>query len=187
MKKLTKTFAILSFVFMALFLFASCDKEYNFYEDWHEAGADIEEDNIYKVITLDEAKEKISNGDKFVLIYAASKIDNVVNYDSVELISTFQVQAEYLGNTTATIYVLDSSKYTSKDDRKLIRETLNMHEAPSNGSPVVLVYNKVLEVDTSNKNGNNGTKSKDFLVNGSYSYASLASYVFLELLPSNAQ
>lgn len=183
MKKWTKVLTILSFAFIAMLMVVGCSKDYDFYKDWHEAGAEIEKENIFEVISLDDAKKKKENNDVFVLVYASSMSDSVVNNMSVSLISSLQAQAEYLGNTDATIYFLDSKEFDTKEKRKTVRESLNMHDALTGGDPVLLVYGKLgLEVDTSSKNGSNGTKSKEFLVNGSYSYPSLASYIFTELL-----
>ena len=147
MKRFLKAFGVILCVFTVLLTLTSCSG-YDFYEDWHNAGATIEKENIYQLITLDEAKQKIDNKDTFVLIYASSS-----NSESVKVISSFQAQAEYLQRTDAVIYFLNSSEFTSTSDRTKVRETIKMHEAPSDGSPIVMGYkNSASVIDTSDKN-----------------------------------
>lgn len=174
MKRFLKAFGVILCVFTVLLTLTSCSG-YDFYEDWHNAGATIEKENIYQLITLDEAKQKIDNKDTFVLIYASSS-----NSESVKVISSFQAQAEYLQRTDAVIYYLNSSEFTSTSDRTKVRETIKMHEAPSDGSPIVMGYkNSAAVIDTSDKNRGS---MKDYFKGDQVQYASLASYIFKDLL-----
>ena len=173
MKRFLKALTTLSLILVMVISLTSCG--YNFYNDWHSAGADIEKENIYVVITLEEAKKMKEEGQKFALIYASSSSST-----SVDVITTFQIQAEYLGNEDAKIYFIDSSNYQAKEKRNEVRDAIKMHEAPSNGSPVVMTFkNGAVDVDTSNVNK---VKTKEFIVDGDIKYSSLASYIFKELL-----
>lgn len=176
MKRFLKALTVLSLAFVMVISLASCG--YNFYDDWHSAGAEIEEDNIYVVITLEEAKKMKEDGEVFALVYASSSSSSAVN-----VITTFQIQAEYLGNEDAKIYFVDSTDYTTKAKRAEVRDALNMHEAPETGDPVVMTFRSTaVDVDTSNTNK---VKTKEFIVDGTVQYASLASYIFKELLVNN--
>lgn len=177
MKKLFKAMAIIPFVFLMVFMMTGCS-EYNFYDDFHAAGSEIEEDNIYKVLTLEEAKKMKDEGQTFALIYGSSESD-----ETVTIITRFQTQAEYLGNPTATIYFVNSKDYTTSSQRKEVRDALGMHDPTSNGAPVIMTFKSSrVDLDTSNKDK---TKTKEFYKNGMIQYSSVASYIFRELLATN--
>lgn len=177
MRKLLKALVALSFVFTLMLAATSCSSEYDFYEDWSEAGAEIEKDNIFEVITLDEAKAKIANKDTFVLLYASSSAPT-----AVRVVNTLQAQAEYLGaSEDAVIYFVDATDYTTSSDRNLVKEALKIRrDVPDNGSPVVMTYNAgIVYVDTT---WTDKIATKQFVFNGSVDYSCLASYIFKELL-----
>ena len=173
MTKFSKAFSTLLLVFILLLTMTSCSG-YDFYNDWHGAGADIDKENIYEVISLEEAKKKKDASETFVLVYAASSSSKAVS-----VITSLQAQAEYLSCTDVVIYYLNSKDYFgSTSTRTEVRNTLNMNESPSDGSPVILGFKSGATIlDTSDSK-----KSKDFMVDGSISYSSLASYIFRDLL-----
>ncbi|MDE7161978.1 MAG: hypothetical protein K2N65_04380, partial [Anaeroplasmataceae bacterium] len=163
---------------LLLLFMASCSG-YSFYDDFHKAGADIEKDHIFEVITLEEAKQKKENGDTFVLLYGTSS-----NTGCVQLVTKLQAQAEYLGNTDAVIYYLNSAEYTSSTKRTEVREAINMHDPSKDGAPVVMIFTKApsasrVDVDTS---FTESSQTKKFMESGSIQYSSLASYIFKEIL-----
>ncbi len=174
MKKFLKAVSIVSFMFVMLLSMASCSG-YSFYKDFNEAGAKIEEENIFELITLEDAKNKKAAGETFVLLYG-----NSTNSECVSLVTTLQVQAEYLGNPDATIYFLDSKDYKTSTDRKSVRDAINMHDPSSNGEPILMTFRSTaVDVDTSNKDK---VKTKQFIKDGVVQYASLSSYIFKDLL-----
>lgn len=177
MKQITKIIGAFIVASVMLITMASCSG-YSFYDDWSSAGADIEKDNVFITVTLEEVKAKIENDDTFALIYATSKSSSCVN-----VITSLQTQAEYLGCEDKNIYFLDATNYiSSSTSRSEVRSATNMHEAMSSttGEPVIITYNKgVVGVDTSNKNR---TMTKRFLDGTTVQYASLASYIYKELL-----
>lgn len=177
MKKWTKVIAVLSMLLVFTCLLGSCSSNYDFYKDWHDAGADIEEDNIFKTVTLEEAQKLKEDKETFALVYASS-----VAVSSVSLITSLQAQAEYLGHEDATIYYLNSTDYTTVSKCKEVNAAINMNDAGSfkDGTPVVMTFKKgIVDVDTSNPNL---PKTKEFIKNSVVQYSSLASYIFKELL-----
>lgn len=190
MKRVLKALSLLSLVFLMVITMTSCSG-YDFYNDWHGAGADIEQENIFQSISLEEAEKKKFAGEKFVLLYANSSSSSAVN-----VVTSLQAQAEYLSATDKTIYVLDSTEFDTLDERKTIRgrvdealETqyeeqgrafLKMHDVPTDGSPIIMTFrNKAIDVDTSYLDK---VATKKFVVDGSINYSSLASYIFKEFL-----
>ena len=114
MKKLLKALSTLS-VLMLLVVLTSCGSN-KFYKEWSKAGAEIEKDNIFEYIELEEVKEKIAAGETFVLIYASSE-----NSTSISTINSFQAQYDYLctNGEEIVIYVLDSTDYDKSSERTL--------------------------------------------------------------------
>lgn len=161
-------------MFVLLVSLASCSG-YNFYKDFKDAGASIENENIFVEISLEDAKTKKAAGETFVLLYG-----NSTSSECVSVVSTLQIQAEYLGNPTAKIYYLNSTEYKTSSERKTVREAINMHDPSSDGSPVVMTFRATaVDVDTSNKDK---VKTKQFIKDGIVQYASLSSYIFKEFL-----
>ncbi len=176
MKRLVKLISVFCMTFVFLLSMASCTG-YDFYSDWHNAGASIEKEHIFEVITLEEATKMKKDGISFALLYASSS-----SQESVKVVSTLQAQAEYLGREDAVIYFLDAKDYDTSSKRKELRsaDTIYMHEAPTDGSPIIMTFKSTaVDVDTS---FTNKPKTKQFFVNGSFQYASLASYIFKDLL-----
>lgn len=178
MKKFVKAICMTSILCVLLFFMASCSG-YNFYDDFHKAGADIEKDHIFQIITLEEAKQKKENGDTFVLLYGSSS-----NTGCVNLVTKLQAQAEYLGNTDAVIYYLNSTEYNSSSKRSEVREAIKMHDPSKDGSPIVMIFTSApsssrVDVDTS---FTDSSQTKKFMEAGSIQYSSLASYIFKEIL-----
>ena len=174
MKKFLKAISMITAMFVLLLSMASCSG-YSFYKDFKEAGASIEEENIFIEISLEDAKTKKAAGETFVLLYGNSS-----NSECVTVVTTLQVQAEYLGNPTALVYFLNSKDYKTSSDRKTVREAINMHDPSSDGAPIVMTFRATaVDVDTSNKDK---VKTKQFIKDGVVQYASLSSYIFKDLL-----
>lgn len=175
LKKIVSTFVVALVLGLAL---TSC-KGYNFYNEFVEAGADIEKDNIFEVLTLEQVKTKIENDETFVLLYGTAESSSCVN-----VVTSLQAQAEYLEEETDTIYFMDATDYIeSSKKRKEIREALNIKDPMDSLSdaPVIVIYKKgKVDIDTSNTES---TRTKKFLSDsGAVQYASLASYIFREIL-----
>lgn len=177
MKRFSKLFCGFVVAAVMMLTMTSCSG-YSFYDDWSGAGADIEKENIFITVSLEEVGKKIEADDTFALVYATSS-----STACVSVITSLQAQAEYLGCEDKKIYFLDATNYLSTSTlRSEVRSVTRMHEAMSSPSanPVILTYKKgALDVDTSNLNK---TQTKKFLSGSSVQYASLSSYIFRELL-----
>ena len=128
MNKLLKKLALVMFAVIGLVNLASCG-EYNFYKDWSEAGANIESENIFEVLTLEEAKNKIANEEENTFILVVGTSQSSVAASSIE---TLQAQAEYL-DYEGTIYFVDSTDYIEKrKTRAELCEALKIAEITEN-------------------------------------------------------
>ena len=58
MKRLVKLISVFCMTFVFLLSMASCTG-YDFYSDWHNAGASIEKEHIFEVITLRSEERRV--------------------------------------------------------------------------------------------------------------------------------
>lgn len=169
-----KLLSAMSILFVMVLTMTSCSG-YSFYNDFHNAGADIEKNHIFELITLDEAKQKKENGDTFVLLYGASS-----NETCVSLVTSLQVQAEYLGNAEATIYFLNAKDYTTTSKCREVKDAIRMHDPSKDGSPIIMTFKATaVDIDTSNKDK---VRTKEFIKDDVIQYASLSSEIFKNIL-----
>lgn len=174
MKKFLKRFALLAVLFISLINLTSC---YDFYKDFHDAGATIEKTNNYEVLSLDQAKDKINNKETFILVLATSKSSNCV-----DRISNIQEQATYF-DFKNRIYFVDMTDYKdTASGRKNLRESLKIKGYSNNltgTDAVVVCYTKgEVTIDTSAKLTSDALK---FVVNdgaSSINYDKLCAYLF---------
>ena len=177
MKRFLKALTTLSLTIMLLVVFTSCNAD-KFYKEWSKAGANIEKENVFEVIELEQVEAKIAAGDTFVLIYATSE-----NSSSVSLITSFQAQYDYLctNGEERVIYVLDSTEYDKSSEKATVKKALGVaKELPKDGSPLIVTYIKgVTDVES---NWTDKIQTKEFIVKGRLDYSSLCSYIYRELL-----
>ena len=137
MKRILKFLSVMLVSLFALVQLTGC--AYSFYDDWHEAGAVIEKENVFTSINLDEAVKKIDNDETFVLVIGCSKSSTAVSQ-----ISSIQEQADY-HSFKGTIYFLDATAYyASSTSRKDVQSKLGVKTIAGvdNSSLVIAVYNK---------------------------------------------
>lgn len=170
MKNLKKIFAALVVVLVGVML-SSCSK-YDFYKDWSKAGATIEKDNIFEVISLDEAKSMIDNDKTFILVCATSE-----STAAVTDISVYQQQADYLGFEGVVYFINAADHLTNKATRDNIKNTLGIRDINVCASShcVTVLYDKgEVLVDSSNVESEN---MKDFKLGESVDILPLVTYV----------
>ncbi len=174
MKRFLKLTSLMSVLLLMIIVMTGCSK-YNFYNDFKDAGAKIEKDNIFEVISLEEIQSKKEAGETFVVLYGSSSSTKCVN-----VVTSLQTQAEYLGNEDATIYFFNSKEYNTTSKVREVKEAIKMHNPSKDGSPIIITFKaKAVDIDTSNTDK---VKTKEFIVNGEIQYASLASEIFKNIL-----
>lgn len=154
MKRILKFLSVMLVSLFALVQLTGC--AYSFYDDWHEAGAVIEKENVFTSINLDEAVKKIDNDETFVLVIGCSKSSTAVSQ-----ISSIQEQADY-HSFKGTIYFLDATAYyASSTSRKDVQSKLGVKTIAGvdNSSLVIAVYNKGELLVDSSKNSDSKLES----------------------------
>lgn len=138
MKNLKKIFAALIVAIVGAISLASCSS-YNFYKDWSNAGATIEKDNVFEVISLDDAKKKIDNDETFILVCATSSSSAAVTDMSV-----LQQQSDYLGFEGVLYFINAADHLTNKTSRDNIKNTLGIHDISvcATSHVVIVAYSK---------------------------------------------
>ena len=173
MKKFIKSIAVFAIVILGALHLTGC---YNFYDDYHKAGATIEKDNIFTAIELNEAKTKIDNDETFVLVLSTSS-----NTTCVNRISLLQEQADY-AEFEGTLYFVSITDYCdTATGRKELRDSLGIKGQSNNltGKDAVIVgYTKgEKSFDTSSKLDDDSIKQ--FVTSSnSINYYALAAYIF---------
>ncbi len=172
MKKLFKRFAIFAIMILGALQLSGC---YDFYDDFHKAGAQIEKDNCFTSVDLAQAKAKIDNKETFVLVLATS-----ADSTSVSRISLLQEQSDYY-EFDGKLFVLSIKDYCdTAAGRKDLRDNLGVKGFSNNlgGTDAVIVcYTKgEITIDTSAKLSSDSLKP--FVSGSSINYYSLAAYIF---------
>lgn len=165
MKSLKKIVAAL-FVFGFLFALASCSG-YNFYNDFKKAGATIDTDHQFVVMSIDEAKAKkgseefsiiIGNSNKEECVTAISKM-----YDEFKTIN-FAGTVNYINVKGLTL--------TERNDATKVLGT----DVDSSDGIIFVAYKKdgTIKFNTSNSTD---LDAKKFRVDGSLAYRAIADYI----------
>lgn len=179
MTKFIKRIVLFLALISTTFALASCS-EYNFYEDWKAAGANIESDNVFKALTLDEVKEKRDSKETFALIVATS-----TDSTARSAITKIQEQADILGFDGEIYFISSKDSYNSSiTAQKEFKNTVGNKDFYSSSSDkpyfVLMVYNNGdVIADTSS---NNYSAIEDYLNNegdsNTINYEFLANYLF---------
>lgn len=180
MKKIIASFAAFMLIICGLFTLASCNGN-SFYNEWYGAGAEIESENIFKSVTVDEAKALLddSNNNTFALFMGSS-----ANSASVSDVTAMQYTAD-VKNYDGKVYFLtttDLIKTNIVTNAKNVKEKLgNKVDISDFGDNVVCVMYesgriKFITTDTS------AELVKQFMIDGSVSIVSVLEYV-IEVCP----
>lgn len=173
MSKFIKSVSALAVIVIAALTLASC--KYNFYNDWSNAGAEIEKENVFEVLEVDSAKAKVDADDTFVLVFGTTKA-----VSAAATVTTLQATADAL-EFDGTLYYVDCTDYINKPaDRKMLKETFGLNDSNQISSNLVIaIYDKgELLLDTSDKLDD--TKLKNFVDGESVNYAALATYIYTD-------
>ena len=112
MSKYIKSISALAVIVIAVLTLAGC--KYNFYKEWVEAGATIEKDNIFEVVEIEEAKDKIAANETFVLVFGTTSAAS-----AAQTVTILQTTADYL-EFDGKLFYIDCTDYINKPaDRKI--------------------------------------------------------------------
>lgn len=168
MKKLKKYIIPVIMGFIFIFSLASCGSN-SFYNEWHNAGAEIEENNVFKSVTLDDVTSKINAKESFAL-FIGCKDDK----DAVAAVSKIQYLATNV-NYEGKINFLTVAK-DSTDKRRKVKEVVGLDYYESSSVSVAMFDDGELVIDSINKT--HFSLNDNFIVNGEMNVLALAEYAF---------
>lgn len=181
MNKFKKICSALAVSICFVLALVSC-KSATFYDEWHEAGATIEEDNCFKLLTVDEVVAKREAKESFVIFIGASAIQTTTNTKAVELVSAIQAEADAVDYDSKIYFVNAKDAMLSLSQQKDMKEKLKINEINDTNGLVCVSYIKgEVYFDTSTVKGSNvPDQLKRFVVDDSYqiSFKALVNYVF---------
>lgn len=148
MRRIIKLMSVFSIAFLMLVSFVSCSGT-NFYKTFKALGAEIEEENCFTEITLDEFKTKKAANEDFVVILVSSDSTN-----SVGNISIIQHEYDDQGLKDLKVLVFDVKDGVSSVSKgEEMRSTFGVKEITSSLGFVSLgIQDGKLLFDTSNPN-----------------------------------
>lgn len=165
-----KFFTAVAVGIVLVFTLASCKKT-TFYSEWHGAGADIEEDNVFKYLSMDDVVEKKEANEQFIIFIGTSESSTACT-----LITNIQAQADSL-DFDGDVYVVSVKDILGSISKmNEAKDTLGSHEInPGDNGLIAVCYkdNKVY-FDTSNPTD----ELNRFKIDGTVSFNSLAIYAF---------
>lgn len=166
--KVKKIFSALAvtIVFSAL---ASCGST-SFYSEWSEAGADIKEDNVFSVLSVDDVVKKRDNKDSFIIFAGSSSKSGARS-----AVEEIQAQADNLDYDGLVYFVNTKDILSSISSKKEATTKLGVKEIDSSELVVVCYKEGAVFFDTSSSDSDHYER---FKVNGSLSYNALATYAF---------
>ncbi len=147
MKKRFKFMGIFAIAISFAFLLVSCSGS-KFYRTFKNAGAEIEEENCFTELTLDEFTAKKENKDDFVILLLNSDSST-----SIKNVSIIQYECDNQARD-AVVYVFDVVKgLSSVSLGEEMRQTFGVKEIASDlGFVAVGIQDGKLLFDTSNPN-----------------------------------
>ena len=111
MRKITKFLSLFAFAFVMLISLASCGSS-GFYKDYHDAGADIDKDHCFEVVSVSEAKTMITNKESFILFMGSYTFDSCV-----KTVGTIQSEVDNIDYEGSILYL---------DITKIVKSTSKM-------------------------------------------------------------
>lgn len=176
MKNFVKILSLVAFAFIFVFSLQSCKKTDSFYNEFKDAGADIDKDNCFDVIKVSDAKQMKENNESFVLLLGTSKSSSCVNQ-----ITQIQEEVDYLGYEGSILFINIKNILKKSDDIKSAAKSLGIKsDSIKEGSLICVIYSNGAVVADSNDKDGHGEFIKKFIVDSedSFSYVALVDFIY---------
>ncbi|MGM9969259.1 MAG: hypothetical protein ACI35S_02565 [Anaeroplasma sp.] len=149
MNKLFKVLTLLMVMIISLFTLVGCNSSDDFYKEWYEAGAQIEKDNVFELITVDKAVEMKEAKESFIVFLGSS-----TNSTAVSEVTGIQYDADNM-NYDGKLYFINTKEIISSISKmKSINEKLNIKLESSTSGLIAICYDGgVQKFETSRPNG----------------------------------
>lgn len=168
MKKILKPFSIIFCAIALLLMLASCQGN-SFYSKWHARGAEIEKENCYQEITLDEAKEKKTNKETFAFFLGILTDDDTAVSDMTKV--------QFLADNTnfeGKVYFVTVKRVT-KSIAKDVSDTFKL-DIYNKGLFGIAIKDGIVKINTSNSKDDTNER---FMTSGStIDIVAVAEYFF---------
>ena len=179
MNKFKKILSALAVVICFGFGLASCNSN-SFYKEWKDAGATIEEDNCFKLLSVDDVVSKRENKESFIIFLGASAIGSTTNQTAVDLVSNIQAEADAVNYDGCVYFVNVKDAAKNLTEGQAVKDKLGVNEllGDSNGLVCVSYIKGDVYFDTSKAKKSIPDQLKRFVISGSISFEALANYAF---------
>ena len=175
MNKFKKIISALAVSICFMMGLASCS-ETSFYQEWHEAGATIEEDNCFKVLTAEEVSTKREAQESFCVFLGSSDVEKART-----TVSNIQAQAEAVNYDGKVYFVNTKEALATISAAQALREKLSVNELnDSNGLVCVCYIKGNVYFDTSDTKKYNDRLQRFIIEEGGtvVDFNAIANYVF---------
>ena len=169
MKKFIAYLSAFILIVVGAISLSSCSKS-SFYSEWHKAGANIEKDNIFDMLTVDEVASKLEEKESFAVFFGSSN-----DSQSVKDVSSMQYTAD-VKNYEGKVYFLTTTKLKKNTKMKEIKEKIKVDISDMETSvQCVLFENGKITFNTSDDKYE--SENKKFKIDDELSIIAVLEYV----------
>lgn len=136
MKKVVAYISAFMLIIVGMLSLASCSKK-TFYSEWHKAGADIEKNNMFESITVDEVEIKLSSDDSTFALFIGSSSDE----QAVKDVSAMQYTAD-VKNYEGKVYFLTTTKLKKQSKMRDIKDRIKVDISEMGTSVQCVLFEK---------------------------------------------
>lgn len=165
-KKLLSLIVVLGF----MFILASCSG-YNFYSDFKKAGAEIESDNSFIVLTADEVETYRKEKKEFVLIIGSS-----TNSTCVSAITTIQNEFDNINYSGKAYFLSVKDALSSQSEGSKVSKIIGSDIDAGSDGIIFIGYDKSGNIKFNTKK-NDDLDAKKFKPDGVMAYRAIADYI----------
>ena len=169
--KSLKMLVSLAMVFGLIFVLASCSG-YNFYRDFKNAGAEIDSDHSFLVLTKDEVKAKRDAKEEFLLIVGSS-----TNTTCVTAITQMQSEFNSLNFEGKANYLSVKSALSSQSEGSEVSKILESDIDAGNDGIIFMAFDKNGNVRFNTYSKKNYEDAKKFRIDNNLAYRAIADYI----------
>ncbi len=178
MKKIFASLSAFILIIVGILALSSCSNKKTFYSEWHAAGAEIEKENVFKSIDVEEASSKIAANESFALFLGSSS-----DSSAVKSVTAMQATADVKNYEGKVYFITTTEIMKSTSKRKDANNKLgNIDIGTTNDVFCVIYKNGSIDINTLNPKGAYEDRIKQFKIGSSVNIVAVMEYV-IELYP----
>ncbi len=172
MKKFAKILSLIALAFVFSFSLVSCGSS-SFYDHYKDAGADIEKDNCFEVIKVNEAKSMIANKESFIVFLGTYE-----SSDCAEGVEQIQKEVDDIDYEGTILYIEITSIMESSSKQSETAKILGIKESSLNTQTLIcLMYKNGTLIVNSNDDTLSGDNSAKFIVGSRFSFKAVVDFI----------